>query len=251
MDRYKQVVFDGAVKEACRCFEKLFEPGTTEAERVSRYYISDIEMELSNPERVREAKDSYSMDNYFDQYDPFSKWKFLETEFKVMAKLSKSDKFTWNLICNITKYLHDTEVPVTLWPFALRKWASNRLGDKLETPPKKSGRPSQYYRDLVFVIIIRHLVDMCEMAATSSEGTEGFSAADAVVKAYLITVACVAEEKEYEEIYEEQHKREFSTVAKAWTNRHKLISPYSQIRDNCIIEALISRSIPLPELSRR
>ena len=53
-------VFDAAVKEVCCCLDMLFEPGSTEAERVAHSYISNLDRELSNPDSVREIKESYS-----------------------------------------------------------------------------------------------------------------------------------------------------------------------------------------------
>ena len=246
-----QAEFDAAVKEACRCFETYYELGRTEEERILKHYEIFINEQLLNPELVIKAKEAYEIDDRICQYEPYFDWKHIEAEFKIMVKLSKHREFTWKLLSNIAKHLHDKGIPVSLWPFALRKWVSDKLGDNLEPPPGNSGKPSEYYRNKVFVTIIRQLVKMHDMTPTRNTLSKKFSAADAVVKAYLIIVNGYPEKKEYEDEsrkkYEAYYDKLYSSTTKAWTNRDKLVSPFSEIQHRSIVEASVSRNIPLSE----
>ena len=247
-----QSIFDAAVKEACHSFKQHFEFGTSEEVRLSHHFISKIEKELSNPELVRLSKESYKKDNSIDQYDICVDWKSFEREFEIIVRMSKYDMFAYNLLRNITSLLFEKKIPISSWPFAIEKWAGDNFKRRLKAPPGKGGRASQYFRDKVIVTIMGEVADKHGLTATrNTKSNTKHSAADAAVKAYLITINGYPEEHEYDEEnkrdYEAKYDKLYSTVTKAWSEKGRLISPYHTIQIRCIVEAEFSKNFPLSE----
>ena len=253
-----QTDFDAAVKKACQSYKKYFEFGTSEEVRIPHYYVSEIEKKLSNPERVKLLKKSYtkhiSIHNLDDLDNESLFWLLIEKEFEIVVEESKYDRVAYNLLGHTTSLLIGKEIPIPLWPFAIKEWARARNKRELEAPPGKGGRASQYFRNKVIVTIIDDLVDKHGLTPTrNAKSKTKQSAADAAVKAYLITECGYPIAQAYDEEdrrdYEANYDKLYATFTKVWTNKDRLISSYWGITYTCWTTNQFPREFPLSELS--
>lgn len=249
-----QTDFDAAVEDACLRYPKYFEFGTNDEVRIPHYFVLEIEKKLSNPELVKLSKKSYtkhiSIHNTDNEFRP---WHVIEKEFEIVVEVSKNDRFAYNLLGHTTSRLIDKEIPSSLWPFAIKEWARGYNKGELEAPPGKGGRASQYFRNKVIVTIIDDLVDKYGLTPTrNAKSKTKQSAADAAVKAYLITECGYPIAQAYDEEdrrdYEANYDKLYATFTKIWTNKDRLISSYRGIQHRCLTTSRFYRDYPMPEV---
>lgn len=249
-----QTDFDAAVEDACLRYPKYFEFGTNDEARIPHYFVLEIEKKLSNPELVKLSKKSYtkyiSIHNTDNKFRP---WHVIEKEFEIIVEVSKYDRFAYNLLRNTTSLLIDKEIPVSFWPFAIKKWASDHFKRESEAPRGKGGRAPQYFRNKVVATIIDDLVDKYGLTPTrNAKSKTKQSAADAAVRAYLITeygypIAQAYNEEDRRD-YEANYDKLYATFTKVWTNKDRLISSYWRIQHTCLTTSRFYRDYPMPEV---